>query len=122
MKKKIGLLPPDDLFDTSNYKCVIEEDLIKAKDIIENTMDEIQNTSINNIMGKEDLVNSPSHYTAGKVDVIDFIEDYISDFRLANVVKYIARAGRKHPDKFEEDIKKAQWYLNRYVEKEFRNN
>ena len=68
---------------------------------------------------EDDPVDSPSHYKGGRVEVIDFLEDYVPDFRLANVVKYIARAGVKDPNKFEQDIKKAQWYLNRYIEKEF---
>ncbi len=32
-----------------------------------------------------------------------------------NAVKYIARAGKKYKDKEAEDIKKAIWYLNRYL-------
>lgn len=66
-----------------------------------------------------DPVNHPSHYTAGKIEVIDFLEDQNLDFRLSNVIKYICRAGKKNPDTKEEDLRKAQWYLNRYLDKEF---
>lgn len=45
----------------------------------------------------EDVINHPSHYTRGKIEVI----------------KYIARAGYKG-DKLE-DLKKARWYLDRYI-------
>jgi len=62
-----------------------------------------------------DNVNHPSHYTSGKIEVIDFIEDQNLDFHLANTVKYIARAGKKDPNKLLEDLKKAQWYLNRKI-------
>ncbi len=65
---------------------------------------------------KDDKVNHPSHYTFGKFEVIDVIEDWGLDFRLANVIKYIARA--PHKGKELQDLKKAQWYLNRYLEKE----
>ena len=58
-----------------------------------------------------DNVNSPSHYNQGKYEVIDVIEDWDLDFHLANAIKYIARA--EHKGNFEEDIKKAIWYLNR---------
>ncbi len=62
-----------------------------------------------------DSVNHPSHYTDGKIEVIDFIEDKKLDFHLGNAVKYIARAGKKDPKKTIEDLQKAQWYLNRKI-------
>lgn len=63
-----------------------------------------------------DQVNNPKHYTDGKIEVIDFIEDKKLGFHLGNVVKYVARAGKKDPDKVLEDLKKAEWYLKRYCE------
>lgn len=60
-------------------------------------------------------VDHPKHYNAGKIEVIDAIEDWGLGFHLGNVVKYVARANLKgHPL---EDLKKAQWYLNRTIEK-----
>lgn len=53
---------------------------------------------------KEDVINHPSHYTRGKIEVIDFIEDQQLPYHLGNVIKYIARAGYKG-DKLE-DLKK----------------
>ena len=66
---------------------------------------------------KNDSVNHPSHYTSGKIEVIDFIEDQHLDFHLGNCVKYISRAGKKDPAKIIEDLEKARWYLNRKIEK-----
>ena len=40
-----------------------------------------------------DNVNHPDHYTSGKIEVIDFIEDQHLGFHLGNAVKYISRAG-----------------------------
>lgn len=54
---------------------------------------------------KEDVINHPSHYTRGKIEVIDFIEDQQLSYHLGNVIKYIARAGYKG-DKLE-DLKKS---------------
>lgn len=54
---------------------------------------------------KHDAVNHPSHYTRGKIEVIDFIEDQQLPYHLGNVIKYIARAGYKG-DKLE-DLKKS---------------
>ena len=63
-----------------------------------------------------DNVNHPSHYTSGKIEVIDFIEDKELGFHLGNAVKYISRAGRKNPDKIVEDLQKAVWYINRQIQ------
>lgn len=65
---------------------------------------------------KNDPVNRPSHYTSGKIEVIDFIADQQLGFCLGNTVKYIARAGKKDKAKHLEDLKKAAWYLNREIE------
>lgn len=76
---------------------------------------------INKMYGniKHDAVNHPSHYTRGKIEVIDFIEDQQLPYHLGNVIKYIARAGYKG-DKLE-DLKKARWYLDRYIKKVMEN-
>ena len=68
-----------------------------------------------------DVINHPQHYTLGKIEVIDFIEDKGLNFNLGNVVKYVARAGHKKSSgksmdaKALEDLKKAQWYRNREI-------
>ena len=61
----------------------------------------------------DDKVNSPSHYKVGGIETIDFIEAKGLDYHLGNVVKYISRAEFK--DTKLENLKKAQWYLNRVV-------
>jgi hypothetical protein len=62
-----------------------------------------------------DQVNSPAHYTDGGIQTIDFIEAKSLNFHLGNVVKYISRAGKKGDNL--EDLLKAQWYLNREIER-----
>ena len=62
-----------------------------------------------------DVVNHPAHYTDGKIEVIDFIEDKGLNFHRGNAVKYISRAGKKDPAKEIEDLKKVVWYLNREI-------
>jgi hypothetical protein len=62
-----------------------------------------------------DTVNHPPHYTAGKIEVIDFIEDQKLSYHLGNVVKYVCRAD--HKGSRLEDLKKAAWYLNREIAK-----
>lgn len=64
-----------------------------------------------------DTVNHPDHYTgfSNGAEVIDITENLT--FNLGNVVKYVARAGRKDPEKTLEDLRKAQFYLNREINK-----
>jgi hypothetical protein len=59
----------------------------------------------------KDNVNHPAHYKTGGIETIDFIEAKSLSYNLGNVVKYITRADYKG-NKIE-DLKKAQWYLNR---------
>ncbi|ERB55315.1 hypothetical protein N806_29745 [Rhodococcus sp. P27] len=66
-----------------------------------------------------DLVNNPPHYqTESGLEAIDVIEAFFEDNHyLATTFKYIARAGKKDPDKTLQDLQKAQWYLNRAIGK-----
>lgn len=61
-----------------------------------------------------DMVNHPPHYDFGPHETIDVIEAWGLPYHLGNVVKYVSRAERK--GKKLEDLKKAAWYLNRYIE------
>jgi len=60
-----------------------------------------------------DNVNRPKHYNHGNIQPIDVIEDWELPYHLGNVIKYIARA--EHKGKLIEDLKKAKWYLDRYI-------
>jgi Protein of unknwon function (DUF3310) len=62
-----------------------------------------------------DPVNAPSHYTATKIAAIAVIEDWKLGFNLGQVIKYIARAPHKGGL---EDLRKAQWYLAREIQRE----
>lgn len=66
---------------------------------------------------QDDPVNHPSHYTDGKIEVIDFIEDKNLNFHRGNVVKYIARAGKKDKSREIEDLQKAAWYIDREIKR-----
>lgn len=61
-----------------------------------------------------DNVNHPAHYKTGGIETIDFIEAKQLTYNLGNVVKYITRAD--HKGNKLEDLKKAQWYLNREIQ------
>lgn len=59
----------------------------------------------------EDAVNHPAHYAAYKPEVITITERL--SFREGNVVKYLARAGRKPGTPEQLDLDKARWYMRR---------
>ena len=71
----------------------------------------------------DDPVNHPAHYTAGGIECLDSIEAAVCKyekpmhaFLAGQVIKYIWRAPLK--GKYYEDLKKAQFYLNRMIESE----
>ena len=66
-----------------------------------------------------DMVNHPKHYKAKNgMEVIDVIEAFTANLNgyeashTANVIKYICRWKEKNGL---EDLKKAQWYLDRLI-------
>ncbi len=69
---------------------------------------------------KEDVVNNPSHYTCGDIEVIDYIEQVIKDypphlaFAISNAIMCIDRAAHNND---REDLAEARWYLERAYKK-----
>lgn len=61
-----------------------------------------------------DNIKHPAHYAFGKHEPVKVIRDWDLNFNLGNVIKYVARAGRKG-DKLE-DLKKARQYLDFEIE------
>jgi hypothetical protein len=56
-------------------------------------------------------VDHPSHYNQG-IETIEYIDSWSLGFYEGNIIKYVTR----HPFKNGlEDLKKAQWYLNRLI-------
>lgn len=63
-----------------------------------------------------DAVNHPQHYkSANGLEVIDVIEGFALGFHEGNVVKYLLRWRQKGGI---EDLRKARWYLDRFIERE----
>ncbi len=65
----------------------------------------------------EDMVNSPVHYNKAGIETIDALEAMLVDgfdyYLQGNIVKYLWRYRYKNGV---EDLKKAQWYLNKPIE------
>lgn len=64
-----------------------------------------------------DSVERPKHYAAGGIQPIDVIEAWGLGFCLGNLVKYVARAGKKEGASELEDLRKARWFLDRQIKK-----
>lgn len=65
-----------------------------------------------------DNVNHPSHYETGNFECIDVMietqgKEAVMDFCVCNAFKYIYRHNNKNGI---EDVKKAKWYLDKYIE------
>jgi hypothetical protein len=88
----------------------------KARAIKKEADDVVLEVLVSNPVPTGDLVNHPPHYKVGGIETIDFIEAKQLDYHLGNVVKYISRADHKGSKL--ENLKKAQWYLNRAIENE----
>jgi len=69
-----------------------------------------------NMKEKNTTVNHPPHYTMGNLECVDVIIDWELDreYFPATALKYICR--HKYKGKPIEDIKKAIWFLQKYVE------
>ena len=62
----------------------------------------------------EDKIYAPNHYTNKSPEPIEVIVNWELDFLLGNVVKYISRWEDKEGI---EDLKKAKFYLDKFIEK-----
>lgn len=61
-----------------------------------------------------DRVNHPAHYVAGRtMEPVEVILDWDLSYCLGQVVKYVARCGRKFDAV--EDLRKARFYLDREI-------
>ena len=101
--------------DTAGFQRVVNESLSRMLDAYENNEISIK-SSLNECI--ESVVEHPSHYRSDSgFEAIDVIEAWNLGFNLGNALKYISRAGLKDKNREIEDLEKAQWYLNREIER-----
>lgn len=70
---------------------------------------------------ENDSIKHPTHYRFGKYEPVKVIQDWKLSFCLGNVIKYIARAGKKDGNSRLQDLQKAKQYLEFEIE-ERKNN
>ena len=100
----------------NNYRCerlsiTNIEEIYEPCQYWEECVNEVKEETVK----EDDPVNHPKHYTDGKIEVIEYIEDKNLGFCLGNAIKYISRAGKKEKDKEIQDLRKAMWYIERRI-------
>lgn len=110
LNNEVHFLDEDDLFWYGNIKdwCDHMEPYYTPKAIVGTFTD------------TKDNVNNPAHYGQGRIEAIEYIEDFLTEeeyqgYLRGNIAKYLHRFKYKNGL---EDLKKAQWYLNRLIEQQ----
>lgn len=113
--------PMKNLCNGTSYNCewneMTDNMLNKCLDVIRATNPKEQETSPSDT--KSDMVCHPAHYNQGKVECIDAMAAATVNKRgieavcVSNVIKYLWRYEAKNGL---EDVKKAQFYLNRLID------
>lgn len=98
---------------TLSYEAMVDllHDLVNAKLLPKDVQLKVEQSL--------DDVNHPLHYTAGSIECIDAMEsafgnEAVQTFCILSAFKYLWRYDKK--ESAIKDIKKAQWYLNKYIE------
>lgn len=70
-----------------------------------------------------DLIDHPAHYVDGRAkayEPIEVIEAWELGYHLGQVLKYVSRYRRKPSLNPINDLRKAQWYLERFIKNELK--
>lgn len=104
----------------STETCEIAQNYIKEHEKTVNTIEKIEEKiTLKELQEMKNNVEHPQHYTNGKYECINVIEDVTKDLVgleavcTANVIKYMWRWKLKNGV---EDLKKARWYLNKLID------
>lgn len=111
----------DELDDTYTSIICMERVREKRKQKQKATETTMESEKENNVHESEqgyDTVDRPKHYTSTSIECIDAMietqgEEAVIDFCVCNAFKYLWRHRGKNGD---EDVRKANWYLNKAVE------
>ena len=107
--------------DMISYKVL--ETSVLYEEALKGTYDNYIKNDVESVMGAYeyyfdfDPVDKPQHYANKEIEVIDYIQDTLSDeefegYCMGNVIKYVSRY--KHKNGLE-DLKKARYYLNKVI-------
>jgi hypothetical protein len=109
-------------FDANKLASVFDFDEIEPYEGDGSFFDEgedVGETLIESLQEAVDMVNSPSHYSSGGIECIDYLKDNMPyeaylGYLEGNLKKYLHRW--RHKGKPMEDLHKSRWYLNRLIQ------
>lgn len=124
MDNELHIADPEDVEQEMEKNLLVEEAIkfyAEPHELKEMEQKQASNLLITMAQQIEDAdnVNHPQYYT-GSIECIDamlqqFGKEQVKSFCLLNAFKYLFRCNKKHNTPTE-DIKKAIWYLNKYIE------
>ena len=90
----------------------------QVKQAMDNLEELVKSKTVHDDNQSFDNVKRPAHYASTSVECIDMMietqgEEAVIDFCVCNAFKYLWRHRGKNGD---EDVRKANWYLNKAVE------
>ena len=107
-----------DLYDLSAIELVRLHDDPTPGDHVPDVGEKVEPVADPNTDTMHDPVNKPSHYRRGGIEVIDFLEAFLTPeqyegYLLGSQIAYNARSNWKGSR--DEDLRKAEWYQSRLV-------
>ena len=119
-KKGQGWVATPELWHENFAPIYNEKDPQPEKDRRSNLKEIIQGVEVDlekSLEEQSDNVNHPAHYGQGNIEAIEYIEDFLTKeeyigYLRGNIAKYLHRWRYKNG---EEDLEKAQWYLDRLI-------
>lgn len=119
-RKKVELVDDERVQSATSITEDVEQAKKQIADATQESTDKIKlSQAVDEMMEMvPDSINHPAHYTAGSIEVIDYLQekmtpDMFEGFCVGNALKYLSRYRFKGGI---EDLKKAEWYLNRIIE------
>lgn len=99
----------------------VSQELLEQIDTVQKELKGTNNSTTDKVF---DIVQNPQHYNGNKYQCIDIMldtynKDAVASFCKLNAFKYLYRTEKKNGL---EDIKKAVWYLNKYIELNSKDN
>lgn len=96
------------------------QNLVTSNGSLEKASEGQRTNKLSDLSQAKEHVNHPEHYKTGKFECIDIMAetqgiDAVQSFCVCNAFKYLYRHKKKNGT---EDISKAIWYLNKYLELE----
>lgn len=112
----------DDTEKTDNHQSAYNNEETSIEELLKNINEDYETYE-----SVEDMINEPPHYATRHIQPNDYIDDLLDwntaltpreGYYVGQIHRYLGRAGMKEGNAKMQDFKKAQYYMNRMIEKE----